>query len=185
MNETTVARNYAEALVTLAKKADDLDGWGNNIEQLASAFREDASLRNFLESPKVSAVERNDVITKAFQDRVPSPFLRFLQALLRNRRQMLIPQIAAEFHNLVDESENRMHIQVTVAREPDDKTVKSIAKELGRMYGKTVVPHVTVNPAILGGMVARIGDTVIDGSVRKRLSTLRGKMLARKSSAEN
>lgn len=185
MNETTIARNYAEALVTLAGKADDLEGWGNNIEQLAVAFREDAALRNFLESPKVSAIQRNDVVTKAFQDRVPSPFLRFLQALLRNRRQMLIPQIAAEYHNLVDETENRMHVQVTVARETDARTIKGIGKELSRMYGKTVVPHVTVNPAIIGGMVARIGDTVIDGSVRKRLSTLRNKMLARKSSAAN
>lgn len=185
MNETTVARNYAEALVTLARKADDLEGWGNNIEQLAAAFRGDAALRNFLESPKVSAVERSDVVTKAFQDRVPSPFLRFLQALLRNRRQMLIPQIATEYHSLVDETENRMHVQVTVAREPDDRTTKRIGKELSRMYGKTVVPHVTVNPTILGGMVARIGDTVIDGSVRKRLSTLRNKMLARRSSAAN
>ena len=180
-----VARNYAEALIALARKADDLKGWGNNIDQLAASVQEDATLRNFLASPKVSAADKSRVITKAFQDRVPSPFLRFLQALLRNRRQMLIPEIATEFNRLVDEAENRLHVQVTVAREPDKKTTASIARELSRMYGKTVVPHVTVNPAILGGIVARVGDTVLDGSVRKRLSTLKTKMLARRSDASN
>ena len=178
-----VARNYAEALLSLARKANDLKGWGNNIDQLAMSVREDVGLRNFLSSPKVSAADKSAVFTKAYQDRVPSPFLRFLQSLFRNRRQMLIPQIADEFNKLVDEAENRMHVQVTVARDADKKTTDTIARELSRMYGKKVIPHVTVNPAILGGMVARVGDTVLDGSVRKRLATLKTKMLARRSDA--
>ena len=180
-----IARNYAEALLSLARAAEDLPGWGNNIDQLAMSVQNDATLRNFLASPKVSAADKSRVITKAFQDRVPSPFLRFLQALLRNRRQNLIPAIATEFNKLVDESENRMHVQVTVARDSDKKTTDGIARELSRMYGKAVVPHVTVNPDILGGMIARVGDTVLDGSVRKRLSTLKTKMLARRSNAAN
>ena len=180
-----IARNYAEALLALAGKAKDIEGYGSNIDQLAMSVTEDATLRNFLASPKVSAADKSNVITKAFEGRVPSPFLRFLQALLRNRRQNLIPSIATEFNKLVDESENRMHVQVTVARDADKKTTDGIARELSRMYGKTVVPHVNVNPAILGGMIARVGDTVLDGSVRKRLSTLRTKMLARRSNAAN
>ncbi|MEO6332004.1 MAG: F0F1 ATP synthase subunit delta [Gemmatimonadaceae bacterium] len=177
MRDSSIARNYAEALLSLAKKADDMDGWAKMIADFASAVDQDTTLRRFLESPRVSAAQKNAVITKAVEDRVPRLFLEFLRALLRNRRQMLIPEIAAEYANLVDESVGRVHARVTVARETSDEEINVIAGELSRAVGKDVVPHMSVNPAILGGLVVRIGDTVMDGSVRRRLSTLRRKML--------
>lgn len=178
MRDSSIARNYAEALLSLARKANDLDGWAKMIADFASAVEQDTTLRRFLESPRVSATQKDEVITKAVQDRVPRLFLEFLRALLRNRRQMLIPEIAVEFANLVDESVGRVHARVTVARETSQEESNLIAKELSRAVGKEVVPHLTVNPAILGGVVVKIGDTVMDGSVRRRLSTLRRKMLA-------
>jgi F-type H+-transporting ATPase subunit delta len=105
-------------------------------------------------------------------------FVRYLQALVSHRRQMLLPQIAREFHDLVDQVEGRLRASVTVVQEPADRERRSIAKELSRAYGKEVVPHFIVNPAILGGVVIRVGDTVLDGSVRRRLATLRSRMLA-------
>ncbi|MEO6331977.1 MAG: F0F1 ATP synthase subunit delta [Gemmatimonadaceae bacterium] len=177
MRDSSIARNYAEALLSLAKKADDMDGWAKMIADFGSAVEQDTTLRRFLESPRVSAAQKNAVITKAVEDRVPRLFLEFLRALLRNRRQMLIPAIAVEYANLVDESVGRVHARVTVARETSAEENNVIARELSRAVGKDVVPHVSVNPAILGGLVVRIGDTVMDGSVRRRLSTLRRKML--------
>jgi F-type H+-transporting ATPase subunit delta len=178
MRDSSIARNYAEALLSLARKANDLDGWAKMITDFAAAVEQDPTLRRFLESPRVSAAQKDEVITKAVQDRVPRLFLEFLRALLRNRRQMLIPEIAVEYANLVDESVGRVHARVTVAQETSTEENNVIARELSRAVGKDVVPHVSVNPAILGGVVIRIGDTVMDGSVRRRLSTLRRKMLA-------
>lgn len=178
MRDATIARNYAEALLSLARKADDLDGWGKMIADFAAAVEQDTTLRRFLESPRVSEDQKSEVITKAVQDRVPRLFLQFLRALLRNRRQMLIPEIAVEYANLVDESVGRVHARVTVARESSTEETNVIARELSRAVGKDVVPHMNVNSGILGGVVVRIGDTVMDGSVRRRLATLRRKMLA-------
>ena len=178
MRDSTIARNYAEALLSLARKANDMDGWARLITELAGAVEQDATLRRFLESPRVSEAQKNEVITKAVQDRVPKLFLEFLRALIRNRRQMLIPEIAVEYANLVDESVGRVHARVTVAREASSEETGIIARELSRAVGKDVVPHMSVNPAILGGVVVRIGDTVMDGSIRRRLSSLRRKMLA-------
>lgn len=178
MRDSSIARNYAEALLALARKAKDLDGWAEMISDFAAAVEQDATLRRFLESPRVSATQKDEVITKAVQDRVPKLFLEFLRALLRNRRQMLIPEIAVEFANLVDESAGRVHARVTVAKETSAEENNVIARELSRAVGKDVVPHMNVNPAILGGVVVRIGDTVMDGSVRRRLATLRRRMLA-------
>jgi F-type H+-transporting ATPase subunit delta len=107
--------------------------------------------------------------------------VRFLQALVNNRRQMLIPVIAHAYHDLVDQVEGRVHASVTLAREADEADRAVVTNQLSRALGKSVVPHFHVNPAILGGVVVRVGDTVMDGSVRRRLATLRGKMLGRGS----
>jgi F-type H+-transporting ATPase subunit delta len=76
----------------------------------------------------------------------------------------------------VDESAGRVHARVTLAREASDADRAAIARQLSERLGKTVVPHVHVNPAILGGVVVKVGDTVMDGSVRKRLSMLRTRL---------
>jgi F-type H+-transporting ATPase subunit delta len=176
MRDETIARNYAETLLALADKAADRAGWGRLIDDVAEAMRRDERLRHFLASPKVGADEKNSVLGQAFQDRMPRLFVRFVQRLVTNRRQMLIPAVAVEYQGLLDELENRVNATVTVAREPSDAETQTIARELSRAVGKQVVPHVTVNSAILGGIVVRIGDTVMDGSVRRRLAVLRDRM---------
>ena len=181
MREPTIARNYAETLLELAQRAGDLSGWGEMIDKLADAMESDRRLRVFLESPRVSAQRKNAILQKAFGGQLPRNFVRFLQALVNHRRQMLIPNIAHEFHDLVDAVEGRVHASVTVAREPDDADRAVLANHLSRTLGKTVVPHFHVNPGILGGVIVRVGDTVLDGSVRRRLATLRARMLGRAS----
>ena len=179
MREPTIAKNYAEALVELAQKSGDLAGWGEMIQKIADGIESDRRVRVFLESPRVSAQKKNEVFQKAYGTQLPRNFVRFLQALVKNRRQMLIPAIAHEYHDLVDRVEGRVHASVTVAREPDAADQKLVTDQLSRTLGKTVVPHFHVNPNSLGGVVVRVGDTVLDGSVRRRLATLRTKMLGR------
>jgi F-type H+-transporting ATPase subunit delta len=179
MRETTIARNYAEALLALARKSDDLQGWGRMIDDVANAIEREDQLRHFLEAPQISADQKNEVLSKAFEDRAPRLFLRYLQRLVKNRRQLLIPEIANEYRNLVDEAEGRVHAQVTLAKEPDAEHRAVIARQLSHMVGMPVVPQVRVNPNILGGIIVRIEDRVMDGSLRRRLGILRGRMLAK------
>ena len=179
MRETTIARNYAEALLALARKAGDLQAWGRMIDDVASAMDRDDRLRNFLEAPQVSAEQKNAVLAKAFEDRAPRLFLRYLQRLVKNRRQMLIPEIANEYRDLVDEVEGRVHAQVTLAKPVDDEQRAAIARQLTQKLGRTVVPQIRVNPNILGGIIVRVGDRIMDGSIRRRLGVLRGRMLAK------
>lgn len=176
MREPTIARNYAETLVSLARKAGDLSGWGAMISDVSTALQRDEQLTLFLQSPRISAERKNAVLAKAFQDRLPRLFVRFLQAVISHRRQALIPQIALAYGDIVDELENRVHAQVTVAREPDAATQATISDGISKALGKTVMPHYVVKPEILGGIVVRVGDTVMDGSVRRRLSSLRAQL---------
>ena len=179
MRDTTIAKNYAEALLELARRAEDPTGWGKLMRDVANGMREDITVQHFLESPKISEAQKNEVFFQALGDRVPGKFLRFLQTLVRKRRQLLIPEISTEYDKLLDIHEGRVHANVTVARETSKEDENRIAEQLSRVIGKTVVPHINVNPAILGGVVVKIGDTVMDGSVRRRLGRLKGQILAR------
>jgi F-type H+-transporting ATPase subunit delta len=178
MRPTTIARNYADALLTLAQKAEDTRGWGKMLSDVSSAMGSDLTLRRFLESPKVSTEQKKEILGKAFADRAPRLFVRFLQALVTNRRQMLIPQIATEYYSLLDDAENRVHAEVTLAKTPSDEETARITSSLRKSLGKDVVAHVRVDPAIIGGVVVKMGDTVMDGSVKRRLGVLRRAMLA-------
>jgi F-type H+-transporting ATPase subunit delta len=178
MREPTIARNYAETLLELARKDGDMSGWGDMIRSLSDGMDSDRRLKMFLESPRVSVERKNEIIDQAVGGGAPRNFVRFLKALVHHRRQMLIPAIAASYDDLLDEVEGRVHAAVTVAREPDEADRAAVTQHLAKSLGKEVVPHFSVNPALLGGVVVRVGDTVLDGSVRRRLATLRARMLA-------
>lgn len=170
---SAVARNYAETLLALARKAGDVAGWGRMMQEVADAVATDAQLRAFLESPRVSVEHKNAALGRAFQDRYPRLLVRFLQALVSKGRQRQVGAVASEYAALVDEAEGRMHAQVTLAQPPTDADRAAIAASLSQRFGKQVVPHVTVRPEILGGVIVRVGDRVMDGSVRRRLGRLR------------
>jgi F-type H+-transporting ATPase subunit delta len=177
MREPTIARNYAETLLELAQKAGDLRGWGEMIDRVADAIESDRRLRVFFETPRLSVARKNAMLQRAFGGQLPRNFVRFVMAVISHRRQMLIPAIAHEYHDLVDRVEGRVHASVTVVREADEADAALVTKHLSRSLGKEVVPHFHVNPAILGGVIVRVGDTVLDGSVRRRLLKLRARMV--------
>lgn len=178
MRDTTIARNYAETLITLAARANDTAGWGRMIAQLGQAVNENATLRAFLAAPQVSDEQKNAILARAFQDHMPLLFVRFLQALVRNRRQLLIPEISDSYTRLLDEREGRVHARITYANEVEDAEVQALARQLGERIGATVVPHVLVDERLLGGLVVRMGDYVYDASVLRRLEMIRRRMLA-------
>ena len=182
MNESTIGRNYAEALLTLARKSGEVEEWGTMLDAIATAMREDRTLRTFLESPKLAGAQKNAILERALGRKVHKLFLRYIQTVVQKRRQMLIPTIAIEYQTLIDESENRLHANVTVARQTSGPEKDALERQLSRLFGKRVVPHISENPAILGGVIVKVGDTVMDGSVRKRLSVLKQRMLAAQGS---
>ncbi len=178
MRDTTIARNYAETMFVLAGKANDLPGWGAMLRSVADTMQSNAAFRLFLESPRVPAAKKSAVLGSALKDKMPRLMVRFIQTLVANRRQMLIPAIADSYEDLVDQAEGRMHARVVLAQEPSDEDRSAIAAQLSRVFGKDVTPHITTDAAIMGGIIVHAGDTVLDGSVRKRLMSIRRRMLA-------
>ncbi len=179
MKAATIARNYAEALLLAAeaKGKGAVETFGRLMDGLAGAIASDPTIAIVLESPRVAKAAKGRLLADALQGVAPPEVVRFLQAVVRRGRQGLIGDIAHEYQALVDFKENRVHAGVTLATAPDDILTRRIVERLTEVLGKEVRAHVKADPGILGGVVVRIGDRVYDGSLRRRLTTLRRRML--------
>jgi F-type H+-transporting ATPase subunit delta len=177
VRDETIARSYADALFELARKEDQLEEYGSAMETLARLLAENPDFKRFLETPRIAAADKKRVLREAFADRFPRHVLNFLQVTVDKRRQRLLRQIAEAYHDLLDEHLGRAHVEVTVARAFDDEHVEALARSLSEVLGKRAVPHVRVKPEILGGVVVRAGDTIYDGSLRRKMAGMRRLLL--------
>jgi len=171
VNGSVVARNYAEALLlaAAAQGTEDVERYGRLLDAVAGAVQADERIAVALESPRVAKATKEDV--------APPQFVRFLQAVVRRGRQGLIGQMAQEYQGLVDVKLNRVRAGVTLVEEPDDRLEQQIVARLTEAIGKDVRAHFRADRSILGGVIVRVGDRIFDGSVRRKLATLRRRML--------
>jgi F-type H+-transporting ATPase subunit delta len=178
MRDTTVARKYAEALYELAARNDAVEPYGSAIETVAQLLDEQPRFRLFIETPRVDDDEKKALIRRVFADALPKHVLNFVLVTLDKRRQRLLRDISLQYQALLDEHLGRQHVEVTVARAMDEGTTAMVAERLTEVLGKDAIPHVRVKPEILGGIVVRTGDTIYDGSLRRRLEGMRRRMLS-------
>ena len=180
MKNTTVARNYAQALL-LAAEAHGMaaiERYGQVLDAVAGAVQADERIAVALESPRVSKTVKAALLERALEELAPAEFVRFLQAVVRRGRQGLLGEIAQQFQALVDAKLNRVHAGVTLLEEPDARLQKDVIERLSRAIGKEVRARFRADRGILGGVVVRVGDRIYDGSVRRKLATLRRKLVA-------
>lgn len=177
MREPTIARNYAEALLALAERDGQTVPFGDLIDALAGAIRADEAIRIVLESPRVPKGQKQRLLADALRGRAPEAFIRFLAAVVKRGRQGLLGAIAREYLSLVDVRFNRVHASVAVARKPDPALEREIRTRLAALLDKDVIPHFRHDPGVLGGVIVRVGDRVMDGSLRRKMLVLRRAML--------
>lgn len=177
MREPTIARNYAEALFQVGERNDATERFADLLDALAGAIEADEQIRVVLESPRVSKRQKSQILRRALEALAPEPFLRFLEAVVKRGRQGILPAISREFQGLVDIKFNRVHAGIVLAREPDAALRDEIRVRLSEILAKDVVTHIRTDPRIIGGIVVRVGDSVMDGSIRRKLKRLRRQML--------
>ena len=170
------ALRFAEAAFAVALESQQLDAWLDALDQAASIY-EDHAAALFLTSPVVPAEKKRAVLTQLLPNVRPEVG-RFLAILARRDRLDLVPEIAEAFRRLLNEHRGIAVAQVTTAVPIDERQKATIASRLGQRVGKTVTVETRVDPEILGGVIAQIGDNVIDGSVRGRLERLRRALTA-------
>lgn len=177
MRPGTVARNYAEALLALGERHQAVAAYGALLDVVAGAVTSAPKLEAILASPRIPKERKKQLFREALAGHAPAPFVRFLEAVVQRGRQGLVRDIAREYEQLVDVHLGRVHAGVTTAHQVDAEMAEAIAAALAKMVGKEVLPHFRTDPKLLGGLVVRIGDRVLDGSLRRRLLRLRYRML--------
>jgi F-type H+-transporting ATPase subunit delta len=153
-----------------------VEEFGRAADQLAE-LAADPRTREFLTTPRVSPDQRREALTRALAGRVPDLFLRFVVVVLDKRRQGLLAEIAEQYRTLTDELFGRVRVRVTISHEPDAALQQEIERSLEARLGKDVIPTFTVDPELLGGLVVRLGDEILDGSVKSRAVDMRRRML--------
>ena len=172
-----IAQVYARSLFEVAKEQDKLDAVREQLGEFADALNESRELQVFFFSPYFSTPEKQDGLDRAVTDADPT-FVNFLKLLIDNHRMPVVFRVRRAYDDLWEEENRLLPVQVTSAVELDESTVQQIGDRIAEQTGRKVDLSSRVQPDILGGIVVRVGNAVLDASVRNRLENLR-KQVAR------
>jgi F-type H+-transporting ATPase subunit delta len=167
-----IAQVYARSLFEVATERDQLDDVRDQIGQFADALHDSRELQTFFFSPYFSTEEKKQGLGKAVVDADPT-VRNFLELLVENHRMPAIFRVRRELDRLWQETHQLLPVQITSAVELDEGVVKRIGDEIGRQTGRTVELTATVDPEVIGGIVLRVGNSILDASIRTRLERLR------------
>lgn len=169
-----IARVYARALFEAAAEATPpkLDLVREELGRVADVLAENEDLRVFFFSPYFSTDEKRDGLARTIEGADPLT-MNTLDLLAENHRLPAIARIRREYERLCDEANDLLAVTVTSAVALDDAVVQGIGDQIGRQTGRTVELTRAVDPAILGGFVVRVGNAILDASIRNRLDQLR------------
>ena len=172
MSQGVIARRDAKALINLAEK--DLEITGNSLAEIADVYSNSTELSEVLSDTKVSSLIKQDVLKNILKKiKVSNLVDTFSRYLLAKRRIVLLPNIERAFNLLLQEKLGRIEAGITVAQEIPEVTVGKLEEAISRYSGKEVTVNITIDPAIIGGIVTRIGSVVIDGSIHTQLNQIR------------
>ena len=167
-----IAQVYARSLFEVATERDKLDLVREQIGQFADALNDSRELQTFLFSPYFSTEEKKAALAKAVID-ADEIVDNFFALLLENHRMPAIFRVRREYDRLWEEANRLLPVEITSAVDLDPSVAERIGDEIGRQTGRTVELTSSVDPDVIGGIVVRVGNSIIDASIRTRLENLR------------
>lgn len=182
MLNKSVARRYAEAFFSIAREANKIDEFQQELEKIVSAIDETESLKEYFAHLLIPAKAKKEVATKIFGGQISQLTLNFLLMVIDKRRETYIGVITDEYKAMADESRNITKAELVTAVAVADEDVKALAEKLSATMGKTVQLELKVDPALIGGLKLKMGDKIVDGTVAKRLQLLKNQLIQAKIS---
>jgi F-type H+-transporting ATPase subunit delta len=168
---STLARPYAKAAFEYADDKGSLDAWLDQLGVAAAVAGEDR-VRDLLGQPSLTTEQQAQRFIELCGDSLDAPVANFIRVLADNRRLPLLPEVRAQFSQLKAAREKSIDVQVISAYDLPEETRDRLAQALGKKLSREVVVSTETDEALIGGVLIRAGDTVIDGSVRGRLNKL-------------
>jgi F-type H+-transporting ATPase subunit delta len=171
MGRSISGRRHAQAVFRIALESDQLDRWQTDLATMATVLQ-DAEIVSFLENPKVSLERKRDMLRRALGGIKPEA-MNLAYLLVAKKRLRMVPSLVAEYRRLVYAHKGIVEADVVTAIPITYQEEERIGRDLAAITGKTVMLAATVDAEIMGGLVVKVGDKLMDGSVRTRLQELR------------
>jgi F-type H+-transporting ATPase subunit delta len=173
----SAARRYAEAAFQVAMRDDTVEAWRSELDSAATIVAEE-QIGRALANPSIALETRVETARATFGSLVGPQVLNLIGLMLRRGRIQELPRVAAEFQRLDNERQGITRATAVSAAPLDQNDVRALARRLEEMTGGRVELDLEVDPGLLGGLVVRVGDRLIDGSVRSRLERLRNQLVS-------
>ena len=167
-----IARVYAESLFEVARDKDILDKVHDQLGEFTDAVDRDRDLQAFFFSPYFSSAEKRDGIERAVSG-AEEEFINFLELLAEKHRMPALFRIRQNFEQLYAEENKQLEVNLTSAIELDEEVVKRVGEEIEKQTGREVQLSATVDEDVLGGLVLRVGNVVLDASLKSKLEKMR------------
>ncbi len=167
-----LARVYARSLFEAGLEHGKLDELREQLGQFADALNEHRELAIFFFSPYFSTIEKQQALGRLLQGAEPL-FVNFLELLIENHRTPVIFRIRHDYERLWEEHNRMLPVEITSAIALDEQTTESLGRTIGERAGRRVTLSARVDPEILGGVIVRVGNSILDASIRNRLEQLR------------
>ena len=169
--QITLARPYAKAIFSQAKSSNTVEKWSDWLEYL-EALTSDSQMNAFIRSPKSSKAKVTEVLTDVAGNTIGEEAKNLIALLSMNKRLAIIPDIRLLFDQYKASDEGSVNVQVTVPYTLEENEQQAIISSLQSALNKTIHLETTIDPSIIGGMIVRAGDQIIDGSVLGNLNRL-------------
>ncbi|MCF8055690.1 MAG: F0F1 ATP synthase subunit delta [Desulfocapsa sp.] len=180
MKQTILARRYAKALFAVCKENGKFDEYNDALQGLNEIFASDSGLADSLTNPLYPMDVREKVMEGVVASMgVDKVMGNFLNLLVEKKRAGVLPEIAEEFQIMVDEEKNVSHGSVVSAIELSDELQANVQATLEKLTGKKVKLTTSVDPSIIGGIIAKVGDLELDGSIKTQLASLKDSIKGR------
>jgi F-type H+-transporting ATPase subunit delta len=175
---SSVATAYARPLLELANEQNQAEAIGKELSALRELVESNRTFAEFLANPGVSEAERAQLLDRVFKGRASPLLMNFLRVLNTRGRLGMLAQVSEAYDDLLDELFGKIEVDVTVAQRLTPEGMEEVRRSVSQALGKEAVVHQYVDDSIIGGLVLRVQDRLIDASVRSQLRTLKNQMMA-------
>jgi len=176
-HQSPLAVAYAQALLDLANEAKNAEEIGQELRDLRQIIDTNDQFAQVLADPAISNEERGRLIHTVFDGRASHLILNFLGLVNEKGRLSILPAIAGAYDDLLDKQRGNIEVDVTVAHKLNDEQLESVRRTVSEALKRNAVVHQYLDESIIGGVLLRVQDQLIDGSVRAQLTAMRQKLL--------
>ena len=177
-HNSPLALAYAQSLLELAGDSDQAEAVGGELRDLREVIEKNPAFGTFLSDPSISDEDRTGLLKKVLADQVSKLMMNFLMVVAEKHRLGSLPAISAAYDELLDKQLGKVEVDVIVAQRLTPDALETVRRRVSAALKRDAVVHPYVDESIIGGMILRVQDQLIDGSIRTQLKTIRQRMIA-------